>query len=106
MIQNASDKIIKQNLDLLLLSMLNEKATHGYDLISEFHNEFKILLSPGTLYPVLYHLEKMGFLKVEIIGKTKKYSVTSLGKKKLEMENTVFHRTNFGIDQYLNRKDN
>ena len=103
MIQNFSDKIIKQNLDLLVLSMLNKKATHGYDLIVEFHNEFKILLSPGSLYPILYHLEKMEFLKAEIIGKTKIYSVTPLGKKRLEMENKVFKRTNIEIDQYLNR---
>ena len=86
--------------------MLNEKATHGYDLISEFHNEFKILLSPGTLYPVLYNMEKMKFLKSENVGKAKKYSVTDLGKRELEMANTIFHRTNFGIDQYLNRKGN
>ncbi len=48
----------------------------------------------------------MGFLEAEIIGKTKKYSVTPLGKKRLEMENAIFHRTNVGIDQYLNRKGN
>ena len=103
MIQNASDKILKQNLDLLILSMLDKKATHGYDLIAEFHNEFNILLSPGTLYPVLYHLEIMGFLKGEINGKIKKYFVTAQGKKMLETENKVFQRTTTKIDQYLNR---
>ena len=103
MVQSSSEKIIKQNLDLLVLSMLDKKATHGYDLISEFHNVFNILLSPGTLYPVLYNMESMKFLKAENLGKARKYSVTELGKRELDNESMVFKKTSVKIEQYLNR---
>lgn len=46
------------------LEMIQELKEHGYNL------------SPGTLYPILHHLEKEGYLSVEtqtVNGKNRKY---------------------------------
>ena len=46
------------------LELIRELERHGYDL------------SPGTLYPILHHLEQEGYLVVEsqtVNGKVRKY---------------------------------
>lgn len=57
------------------LELIRELATHGYRL------------SPGTLYPVLHHLEQQGYLKSrkEVVGgKARRcYTATRAGKKAL-----------------------
>lgn len=56
--------------------MLEELAEHGYKL------------SPGTLYPILHHLEADGLLlkfHETVEGKVRKYySITDLGREELK----------------------
>lgn len=56
--------------------MIEELREHGYDM------------SPGTLYPLLHHLESSGLLKKEeknIEGKIRKYyEITELGSEILQ----------------------
>jgi DNA-binding PadR family transcriptional regulator len=58
------------------VAIVEELARHGYDL------------SPGTLYPVLHRLEKVGYLESssEVVnGRVRKYyRATVEGKKALE----------------------
>jgi len=57
------------------LEMIRELATHGYEL------------SPGTLYPILHHLEEQGYLVSEkqvVAGKVRKYyTATPTGEEML-----------------------
>jgi DNA-binding PadR family transcriptional regulator len=57
------------------LELIEELGRHGY------------ALSPGTLYPVLRHLEEAGYLEREdrvVGGKVRKYySITDLGREAL-----------------------
>lgn len=57
------------------VEMIEELGRHGYDL------------SPGTLYPILHHLEGAGYLSCEeeiIAGKRRKnYRITQRGRKLL-----------------------
>jgi DNA-binding PadR family transcriptional regulator len=58
------------------VEMIKELGRHGYQL------------SPGTLYPILHNLEKVGYLDLEkrvVEGKVRKfYRATNLGKKALK----------------------
>lgn len=57
------------------VEMIEELGRHGYDL------------SPGTLYPILHHLEEAGYLSCEeevVLGKRRKnYRITHRGRKLL-----------------------
>lgn len=57
-------------------SLIEELANHGYEI------------SPGTMYPTLYQMEKRGYLKKEerlVEGKVRKYYViTPEGRDALE----------------------
>jgi len=76
---------------MVLLKLLEEREMYGYELVTAFQErgdgEFQI--KDGTLYPVLYRLEKAGY--VEPRWETQKrgvprkyYSVTATGKEQVD----------------------
>ncbi len=74
-----SDDIVKNHLEIIMLSMLIEKPMCGYDLIKEIFSRYNVLISQGTVYPLLYSLKGEGILQVESMKgdmKTKRYFAT------------------------------
>lgn len=78
---------VKTFLDVVVLAMLNGKPMYGYKLIAAVHKEFGVLLSPGSLYPLLHSLEDNKLIEPSFHGGKIVYAVTSKGKKKFQ---TVF----------------
>jgi DNA-binding PadR family transcriptional regulator len=79
-------KLGSADLQLLLLALLAEKPSHGYELIKaldERSNGF-YSPSPGMVYPALTYLEEIGHATVEAQGSKKLYSVTEAGLTHLE----------------------
>jgi DNA-binding PadR family transcriptional regulator len=79
-------KLASADLQLLILGLLNEKPSHGYEIIKaleERSNGFYVP-SPGMVYPALTYLEEIGYATVESIGSRKQYHITELGKEHLE----------------------
>ena len=83
-----STELVRSCTDLVILALLRERPMYGYEILvtltdrgsGEF--EFK----QGTLYPLLYRLEREGWIRGEWeeppVGKKRKvYSLTVEGKK-------------------------
>jgi len=66
-------RFVKDELDTIVLAFLVREPMCGTDIIKIIHNEFGVLLSPGTIYPLLHDLEKRKLLKCEYGVKTKTY---------------------------------
>lgn len=78
-------------LEMVLLKLLREREMYGYELATAFqergNGEFQI--KDGTLYPVLYRLEKAGHVEprweTQERGVPRKYyRVTAAGKKQAD----------------------
>jgi DNA-binding PadR family transcriptional regulator len=70
------------DLRYVLLQLVAEKPSHGYELIKAIEEKFGGMYSPspGVVYPTLTHLEELGYLRTEPGGGTKKlYSLTEEG---------------------------
>jgi DNA-binding PadR family transcriptional regulator len=74
------------DLQLLVLALLEEKPSHGYELIKEleersggFYNP-----SPGVIYPALTYLSELGFAVAETSSTKKLYSITDEGRAHIE----------------------
>jgi DNA-binding PadR family transcriptional regulator len=70
------------DLRYVLLQLIAEKPSHGYELIKATEEKFggTYSPSPGVVYPTLTHLEELGYLRSESGGGTKKlYSITEEG---------------------------
>lgn len=76
----------KGALELLVLSIINQEDQYGYSLIQIITN--KIIISEGTIYPLLRRLVKENYLesyyKPSKEGPSRKYySITVKGNKRL-----------------------
>ena len=80
--EEVLEQVIKRNLELVTLSILEKGSMSGYSLIKEISSQFHILISQGTIYPLLYSLQKEGTLAIKNgVGREKIYELTSKGKE-------------------------
>jgi DNA-binding PadR family transcriptional regulator len=84
-LDELNDHLIKALLDIIILEMLHDSPKHGYKTIAEIHKQFGVMLSPGTVYPLLYELEKVGWVEIIEVKRKKVYSLTSKGTDDLKI---------------------
>jgi DNA-binding PadR family transcriptional regulator len=79
-------KLAGDDLQLLLLALIAEKPSHGYDLIKvlEERSGGYYVPSPGMIYPALTYLEEAGHATVEPEGTKKLYRISEDGKAHLD----------------------
>jgi DNA-binding PadR family transcriptional regulator len=83
-VENLRRRTIKTFMDLLVLGELQEKPLSGYDIITLIHKRFNVLVSSGTVYSLLYSLERKGLVNAEIDQRKRVYTLTDKGEKILE----------------------
>ena len=78
-------KLASPDLQLLILGLLAEKPSHGYEIIKALDERSKgfYIPSPGMVYPALTYLEEIGHATVAADGTRKLYSITESGKEHL-----------------------
>jgi DNA-binding PadR family transcriptional regulator len=84
-------RIVRNFLDIVILTELRKRPMSGYDVISFVYNKFHMLLSSGTVYSNLYFLEINGLIKGEQAERRKIYTLTEHGKET--------------VDSFLNSKE-
>jgi DNA-binding PadR family transcriptional regulator len=79
-------KLASDDLQLLLLALIAERPSHGYDLIKllEERSGGYYVPSPGMIYPALTYLEEAGHATVEQEGTKKLYRISEEGKAHLD----------------------
>ena len=74
------------DLRLMLLSLIEEKQRHGYELIKELELKFggAYAPSPGSVYPTLTLLEELGHVRSTTTeGSKRLYEITDEGRRYL-----------------------
>lgn len=73
------------DIKFLLLELLSERPSHGYDLIKEMEVRYGGFrrLSPGSVYPTLQMLEEGGYLTSEQQSGKRVYTITDQGRQLL-----------------------
>ena len=72
------------DLRFLILTLIEEKPRHGYEIIKAIEDKLLGLYSPspGVIYPTLTLLEEMGYATVaQAEGNKKLYAITEEGKR-------------------------
>lgn len=85
---DSIEKMVKDNLEALILALLQGKAMCGSDIIGQIHTEFNVLLSPGSVYPLLHSLQRRGLLTYLREGKEKRYKPTE--DSEIEIRHLVY----------------
>jgi DNA-binding PadR family transcriptional regulator len=74
-------RVVTNFLDVLILLKLRNAQLSGYDIISYGHKRFDTLIGTGTVYSCLYHLERDGLIKGELVQRKRVYMLTEKGKE-------------------------
>jgi len=85
--KEASTKLMKGLLDIIILQFLNDEPMHGYQIITKIRKNFGIYFGPSTIYPLLNMLEKKGYVSstwdMSHDHPRKIYNLTPAGKSML-----------------------
>jgi DNA-binding PadR family transcriptional regulator len=74
------NRFLKEFMDVLIMVKMREGETSGYDIIICFHQKFDFLVSPGTVYSVLYSMERDGLIKARGLDRKRVYTLTQKGE--------------------------
>lgn len=77
------EKMVKDNLESIILVILQNSTMCGTEIIGTIHLKFNVLLSPGTIYPLLHSLKQKGLLRVNKLGKEISYAPAEDAKLKI-----------------------
>ena len=101
----AGRRLASGELQLVLLALLEERPSHGYELIKalEEHSGGFYSPSPGMIYPALTWLEEMGYARVSAEGAKKLYTITDAGRAYLQ-ENRGAADAMLGQLRWIGRK--
>jgi PadR family transcriptional regulator len=91
---NILDREMKKgSAELLILSLVEDQARHGYDLgkLIEIRSRGVLRFNAASLYPLLYRLEKRGWIQgrwVEKAGQRRRryYRLTAAGRTVLSAQ--------------------
>ncbi|WP_424357331.1 PadR family transcriptional regulator [Methanocella sp. MCL-LM] len=81
-----STEMRKGFLKVMILHIVKERPSHGYEIIQEIEKKTHKgwTPSPGSVYPALEALEKKGYVQCEEMDRKKVYTITEKGKAALE----------------------
>jgi DNA-binding PadR family transcriptional regulator len=83
-VKELEARIVKHFLDVVVLAEIkNKSGLGGYDIIALVHNKFGTLMSSGTVYSVLYAIERRGWVKGLLDGRRTGYVLTEKGEEAL-----------------------
>ena len=97
------------DLRFVMLRLIAEKPSHGYELIKEIEDRLggTYTPSPGTIYPTLTLLEELGYVTVAAGDGTKKaYAITEAGQETLEKNRASVDAIFTKIDDVAKRAGN
>lgn len=83
-IKEMHGRIVKNFMDLLIMAELKNSPMSGYDVISFIHKRFRILVSSGTVYSLLYSLERDGFIEGKFANRKRVYALTEKGEETIQ----------------------
>jgi DNA-binding PadR family transcriptional regulator len=100
------ERCVKNVIDIIVLAILRDGNVKlgAYDLIAAIQDRFKVMVSPGVIYPKLFSLQREGLIKVEWRAKKKVYSLTDKGREMSEVFLESFIYVNTRLFSFMKPK--
>jgi len=71
-------------MDILILAELKNTPMSGYDAISHIHRKYGILMSSGTVYSLMYSMERNGLIEARWNTRKRVYVLTEKGEQNIK----------------------
>jgi DNA-binding PadR family transcriptional regulator len=99
LIEKLQSRVIHEFMDLFILAEMKGDSLSGYDAIDLIHREFGQLVSPGTVYSLLYSLERNGWIRGTWNERKRVYELAEKSERNME----VIAKVNEGVQNFLRR---
>ncbi|MBZ2197756.1 PadR family transcriptional regulator [Occultella gossypii] len=104
--QVRDPQLLKGVLPMLVLALLDEDESYGYELVTRLHEAGLAGVAPGTVYPVLTRLEREGNLASRLVASDagparKYYRPTDTGREALAVAGASWHSLATVVDHVL-----
>jgi PadR family transcriptional regulator PadR len=101
-------QLLKGVLSLLLLHLLAERESYGYEVVQRLQQAGFTDVLEGSVYPALTRLEREGRLATRLVASPsgparKYYRLTANGRQALQAGATAWARHTAGVDAVLAR---
>jgi DNA-binding PadR family transcriptional regulator len=83
-VKKMHERVIKTFLDTIIMSELQNGPLSGYDVISYIHNKYDYLVSSGTVYSLLYSLERNNLVDGIWVDRKRTYKLTPKGAQTIQ----------------------
>jgi PadR family transcriptional regulator, regulatory protein PadR len=104
--QSHTSQLLHGVLDMCLLSLIEEEASYGYEMVAKLRERGLDLASEGSIYPLLSRLQKAelieGYLVQSPAGPARKYyRMTDKGLETLETWREEWRQFRSAVDGVL-----
>ncbi len=69
-------RVVRNFMDILILEEIKKGMMSGYDVMAYFQKRFGVSLSSGTVYGILYSMERQNLIEGFLIGNKRVYRIT------------------------------
>jgi DNA-binding PadR family transcriptional regulator len=97
----------KGDLKYVILNLLKDKPSHGYEIIHAMEDQFHGCYTPsaGSVYPTLQMLDDMGYVSSSERDGKKVYTITEEGKKFLKEQQEVIEKIQCQMKDWWGPRD-
>jgi len=91
---------------MCLLSLIEEEASYGYEMVSKLKDRGLDLASEGSIYPLLSRLQKQGLIEGYLVQSSegparKYYRMSDEGRETLHLWQDEWRRFATSVDEVL-----
>lgn len=103
-------QMLKGLAELALLSLLDEEACYGLEILERLRSDAGLQLAEGAVYPLLHRLDKSGWTAAEWRldpqnGRPRKYyAITDAGREELRAQRASWSEMSSRLTRFLERR--
>lgn len=107
---NWTTQLRKGLLELCIVNLLSRGELYGYDLVKRLACVKGLVVTEGTIYPLLSRLRRAGMLSTRLVESSsgparKYYALTRAGHKDRVLLNAYWNELNLGVAGLLNESE-
>ena len=104
--QSHTTQLLHGVLDMCLLSIINDEASYGYEMVSKLRERGLDLASEGSIYPLLSRLQKQGMIEGYLVQSSegparKYYRMSSDGRATLDLWRDEWREFSHSVNEVL-----
>ena len=105
--QGHTTQLLHGVLDMCLLSIIDEEASYGYEMVNKLRERGLDLASEGSIYPLLSRLQKQGMIDGYLVQSSegparKYYRMSERGRRTLVQWRDEWESFRSSVDDVLN----